>query len=94
MKVVVASLFGDGFEESLTEEFPELDFVFAASEEDQAAEIKDADVFMGSPSRNVFLASDRLRWLHCPGTGIDKLTGSFGRHDGVLVAIGVRDMRG
>ena len=74
MKVVVASLFGDGFEESLIEEFPELDFVFAASEEDQAAEIKDADVFMGTPSRDVFLASDRLRWLHNPGTGIDKLT--------------------
>ena len=74
MKVVVASLFGSGFEERLTEEFPEVDFVFAASEEDQAAEIKDADVFMGSPSRSVFLASDRLRWLHCPGTGIDKLT--------------------
>ena len=74
MKVVVASLFGDGFEESLIQEFPELDFVFAASEEDQAAEVKDADVFMGSPSRDVFLASDRLRWLHCPGTGIDKLT--------------------
>ena len=74
MKVVVASLFGGGFEESLIQEFPELDFVFAASEEDQASEIKDADVFMGSPSRSVFLASDRLRWLHCPGTGIDKLT--------------------
>ena len=74
MKVVVASLFGGGFEESLIQEFPELDFVFAASEEDQAAEVKDADVFMGSPSRSVFLASDRLRWLHCPGTGIDKLT--------------------
>ena len=74
MKVVVASLFGGGFEERLTKEFPELDFVFAASEEDQAAEIKDADVFMGSPSRDVFLASDRLRWLHCPGTGIDKLS--------------------
>ena len=74
MKVVVASLFGSGFEESLTEEFPEVDFVFAASAEKQAAEIKDADVFMGSPSRDVFHASDRLRWLHCPGTGIDKLT--------------------
>ena len=67
MKVVVASLFGGGFEERLTEEFPEVDFVFAASEEDQTVEIKDADVFMGSPSRDVFLASDRLRWLHCPG---------------------------
>ncbi len=73
MKVVVSSLFASGFEDSLTEEFPEVDFVFAASEEEQAAEIEDADVFMGTPNRDVFLASDRLRWLHCPGTGIDKL---------------------
>ena len=73
MKVVIASLFESGFEDSLTEEFPGVDFVFASSEEDQAAEIKAADVYMGSPSRDVFLASDRLRWLHCPGTGIDKL---------------------
>ena len=74
MKVVVTSLFGDGFEESLREEFGELEFVFAVSEDEQAREMKDADVFMGSPSREVFLAADHLRWLHCPGTGIDKLT--------------------
>ena len=74
MKVVVTSLFGDGFEESLSSEFPELDFVFVSSDGDQAAEIKDADVFMGTPSREVFLAADHLRWMHCPGTGIDKLS--------------------
>ena len=74
MKVVVTGLFGDGFEESLTAEFPGLDFVFVTSEEDQSREIKDADVLMGTPSREVFLAADHLRWMHCPGTGIDKLT--------------------
>ena len=74
MKIVVAGLFGDGFEDSLTAEFPNLAFAFAPSEEDQAREIKDADVFLGTPSRDVFLAADRLRWMHCPGTGIDKLT--------------------
>lgn len=74
MKVVVTGLFGDGFEESLTDEFPELDFVFVASEDDQRREIRDADVLMGTPSRDVFLAADHLRWMHCPGTGIDKLT--------------------
>ena len=73
MKIVVASLFGDGFEASLTAEFPQVDFAFAPSAEEQAREIKDADAFLGSPSRGVFLAADRLRWLHCPGTGIDKL---------------------
>lgn len=74
MKIVVAGLFGDGFEDSLTTEFPNLQFAFAQSEEDQAREIKDADAFLGTPSRDVFLAADRLRWMHCPGTGIDKLT--------------------
>ena len=74
MKVVVTSLFGDGFESSLESEFPGVDFAFVTSEEDQAREIKDADVLMGSPSRDVFLAADHLRWMHCPGTGIDKLT--------------------
>ncbi|MCE2456408.1 MAG: D-2-hydroxyacid dehydrogenase [Dehalococcoidia bacterium] len=74
MKVVVTSLFGDGFEDSLTSEFPSVEFVFATSQEDQAREIKDADAYLGAPNRDVFLAADHLRWLHCPGTGIDKLT--------------------
>ena len=74
MKVVVAGLLGDGFEESLREEYPEVEFAFVVSEEDQAREIKDADVYMGMPSREVFIAADHLRWLHCPGTGIDKYT--------------------
>ncbi len=74
MKVVVTGLFGDGFEESLKSEFPGVEFVFAVAQEDQAREIKDADAYMGMPSRDVFLAADHLRWLHCPGTGIDKFT--------------------
>jgi phosphoglycerate dehydrogenase-like enzyme len=74
MKVVVTGLFGDGFEGSLESEFSGVDFVFVTSEEDQAREIKDADVLMGTPSRDVFRAADHLRWMHCPGTGIDKLT--------------------
>ena len=74
MKIVVTSLFGDGFEDSLKSEFPSVEFVFATSQEDQTREIKDADAYMGAPSREVFVAADHLRWLHCPGTGIDKLT--------------------
>ena len=74
MKIVVAGLLGDGFEENLREEFPGIEFAFTVSEEDQVREIKDADVYMGMPSRDVFVAADHLRWLHCPGTGIDKYT--------------------
>jgi len=58
MKVVVTSLLGDGFEESLLEEFPSLDLVFALTEEDQAKEIRDADVFMGEPTRDVFIEAN------------------------------------
>lgn len=74
MKVVVTGLFGDGFEESLVSEFADVNFVFVSSDEDQAREIEDADALMGSPNREVFRAARRLRWMHCPGTGIDKLT--------------------
>lgn len=74
MKVVVTGLFGDGFEESLVSEFTDVDFVFVSSDEDQAREIEDADALMGTPNREVFRAARRLRWMHCPGTGIDKLT--------------------
>ena len=74
MKIVVAGLFGEGFEDSLRDEFPGVEFAFAVSDEEQAREIKDADAYMGMPSREVFVAADHLRWLHCPGTGIDKYT--------------------
>ncbi len=75
MKVVVASLFGDGFEESLTREFPGVEFAFAESDEEQASAIRDADAFMGMPSREALASAERLRWMHCPGTGIDTLIG-------------------
>ena len=58
MKIVVAGLLGDGFEDNLREEFPGVDFAFSVSEEEQAREIKDADVYMGMPSREVFVAAD------------------------------------
>ena len=45
MKVVVTSLFGDGFEQSLKKEFPDLDLVFVSSEDVQARDLKDANVF-------------------------------------------------
>jgi phosphoglycerate dehydrogenase-like enzyme len=72
MKVVLASLMNDVFLESLKETFPDVEFAVADSPEDQAREIRDADVFFGMPSREVFVAGERLRWLQIPGTGVDK----------------------
>ena len=58
---------------TLMTKFPEVTFSYAASEEDQAREIRNADVYCGWPTRNVFQASKQLRWIHNPGTGIDKI---------------------
>ena len=72
MKVVLASLMNDEFLKDLTETFPDVDFAVANSPDDQQREIRDADVFFGMPSRDVFVAGERLRWLQIPGTGVDK----------------------
>ena len=73
MKIVLASLADDAFVADLRESFPDVEFTVATASEDQAREIVDADAFFGMPDREVFVAADRLRWLHCPGTGVDKL---------------------
>ena len=57
----------------LKAEFPEVTFEYAATVEEQTRQIRDADVYCGWPTQDVFLAADRLRWLHNPGTGIDKI---------------------
>ena len=54
--------------------YPQVTFQPVSTVAEQKLHIRDADVFLGSPSREVFLAAERLRWLQCPGTGIDKLT--------------------
>ena len=80
MKVVIASLLNETFVDELRHEFPDVTFEVAISAEDQKQHIKDADVFMGLPSRPVFLEAQRLRWLHNPGTGIDKYLTQGPRH--------------
>ena len=58
----------------LKSSFPDVDIKVIDSVEDQMREIKDADAYYGWITRDVFLAADRLRWVHCPGVGIDRLT--------------------
>ena len=72
MKVVVASMLTDEFLSDLRSTFPEVTFESAPTDDEQRREIKDADVFFGMPTRDVFLAADRLRWIQNPGTGIDQ----------------------
>jgi phosphoglycerate dehydrogenase-like enzyme len=61
------------FFEDLRTSFPEVDIKVVGTVEEQLTEVKDADVYYGWISRDVFLAADRLRWVHCPGVGVDRL---------------------
>ena len=74
MKVVVGTLHtGDQFIRELADAFPGVEFVPAYDDSDQPGAIVDADVFMGWPTREAFLAARQLKWIHCPGAGIDRL---------------------
>ena len=64
----------ESFVDQLSTEFPEVEFVDANNVEEQVLQIRDADVYHGWPTREVFVAAERLRWLHCPGTGVDQIT--------------------
>lgn len=80
MKIVMAPTAFDTekdppYYDDLRATFPKVSFVPAATAEEQKREIRDADAYYGLVSRDVFLAAERLRWLHFPGTGIDYLFG-------------------
>ena len=62
------------FVKELQADFPAVTFEAAQTVEEQMRLIRDSDAYYGWPSRDVFLAAERLRWLHCPGTGIDRIT--------------------
>ena len=81
MKVVISKISkkayaqNNSFEEELSQTYPNINWVTAVSEEEQVKEIGDCDVFYGWPSNKVFLAaSEKLKWIHVPGTGIDRVT--------------------
>jgi phosphoglycerate dehydrogenase-like enzyme len=74
MKVVIAAFLTDDYLGELRTAFPDVEFVEAATDEAQLAGVGDADAFFGWPSPEVFRAAERLRWLHNPGTGIDRMT--------------------
>ena len=73
MKIVMAGRATDQFVDELRTTFPDVTFHRAATPEEEVELIWDADVYCGEPSREVFLAAQKLRWIHCPGTGIDRI---------------------
>ncbi|MSP12301.1 MAG: D-2-hydroxyacid dehydrogenase [Chloroflexi bacterium] len=73
MKVLLAQSLDSGYVAELRSSFPTVDFRTATSREDILREIPDADVLLGLPSRETFLAARQLRWIHNFGTGIDRI---------------------
>ena len=54
--------------------FPDVTFETAGTVEEQKLRVRDADAYYGWPTREVFLEAQRLRWVHLPGTGMDRMT--------------------
>ncbi len=77
MKILLAGEPGDETESriaALRKTHPDAEFVVASTDEEQMEQIRDADAYYGWPTREVFVAAEKLLWVHCPGTGIDQLT--------------------
>ena len=74
MKIVVTGHVKDKFLGELREEFPDIDFVPAATKEEEIEQIRDAEALFGELSREAFLAGERLKWVQIPGTGVDRVT--------------------
>ena len=76
MKAVIGVTIGEGFGEFLEDlatRFSDVEFKLALTKEEQKHEIQDADIFVGMPCREVYLAAQRLQWIHNPGTGFDEI---------------------
>ena len=73
LKVIVSSLITPSFVEDLTNEFHNVEFIFDEDPSNLSEQIENVDIFMGYLSRETFLAAKKMRWLHCPGTGIEKI---------------------
>ena len=76
MKIVIGSdHLGEHFIDELSDAFPDVEFVAAYNASELPAAMSDADALFGWATRDGFLAAKKLRWIHCPGMGIDRMTG-------------------
>tara|TARA_B100000809_G_scaffold266784_2_gene331554 strand:- start:1866 stop:2831 length:966 start_codon:yes stop_codon:yes gene_type:complete len=74
LKVVIGTdHVGTQYVEELIDTFPEIDFVAAYDPSGHQEAIRHADVFFGWPDDQAFSAAMQLKWIACPGMGIDKI---------------------
>ena len=74
MKVALATDHSDPeFVDELRTEFENIEFVTSNNREEEKNNIKDADIYCGIPTREVFLSAKKLQWIQCIGTGVDAI---------------------
>ena len=74
IKVVIGTdHVGTQYAGELRDSFPEIEFIVAYDPADHPEAIRDADVFFGWPNHEAFAAAQKLKWIACPGMGIDKI---------------------
>ncbi|MCZ6539954.1 MAG: D-2-hydroxyacid dehydrogenase [Chloroflexi bacterium] len=74
LKVVIGTdHVGTHYADELRDSFPEIEFIVAYDPADHVDAIRDADAFFGWPSGDAFAVAQKLRWIACPGMGIDKI---------------------
>ena len=71
-KIVLAGEYG-ALAEELKAEHPGVTFTEAPTDADQLEQMVDADAMYGWPTREAFLAAERLRWIQRTGTGINMI---------------------
>lgn len=74
LKIVIGTdHVGTQYARELQDSFPEIEFVVAYDVADHVEAIRDADAFFGWPNSEAFDAAQNLKWIACPGMGIDKI---------------------
>ena len=74
MKFIIGSdHFGKDFAKKLQDIFSNGEFIEAFTESEQKKHIADSEVFFGFPSKSLLENGKKLKWIACPGTGIDKI---------------------
>jgi phosphoglycerate dehydrogenase-like enzyme len=73
MKILLGPWPSDKPLDDLRRTFPRVDFAVAATREQVAAEITDADAYFGAPTPDVLRAARRLRWIQASSAGVEWL---------------------
>lgn len=71
MKVMINTNLSSEQVEKIKSVSDDVEIVVAKGYNEQLTEITYADIILGSVSRDLFLKSERLKWMHVPSAGVD-----------------------